>query len=59
MRIPGLISLAPVVNSLSKCNRKLNRHADHRGGHDYTIGEISGSHGGEYEDDCFLGCCAL
>jgi hypothetical protein len=23
-----------------------------------TIGEISGSHGGEYEDDCLLGCCA-
>jgi hypothetical protein len=23
------------------------------------IGEISGSHGGEYEDDCLLGCCAV
>jgi hypothetical protein len=22
-------------------------------------GEISGSHGGEYEDDCLLGCCAV
>jgi hypothetical protein len=22
-------------------------------------GEISGSHGGEYEDDCLLGCCTL
>jgi hypothetical protein len=21
--------------------------------------EISGSHGGEYEDDCLLGCCAV
>jgi hypothetical protein len=24
-----------------------------------TPGEISGSHGGEYEDDCLLGCCAV
>jgi hypothetical protein len=23
------------------------------------LGEISGSHGGEYEDDCLLGCCAV
>jgi hypothetical protein len=23
------------------------------------IGKISESHGGEYEDDCRLGCCAL
>jgi hypothetical protein len=23
------------------------------------IVEISGSHGGEYEDDCLLGCCAV
>jgi hypothetical protein len=23
-----------------------------------TRGEISGSYGGEYEDDCLLGCCA-
>jgi hypothetical protein len=22
------------------------------------IGEITGSHGGEYEDDCLLRCCA-
>jgi hypothetical protein len=22
-------------------------------------GEISGSHGGEYKDDCLLGCCAV
>jgi hypothetical protein len=22
-------------------------------------GEISGSDGGKYEDDCLLGCCAL
>jgi hypothetical protein len=22
-------------------------------------GEISGSHGGKYEDDCLLGCCAM
>jgi hypothetical protein len=22
-------------------------------------GEISGSHGGEYEDGCFLGSCAV
>jgi hypothetical protein len=21
--------------------------------------EISGSHGGEYENDCLLGCCAV
>jgi hypothetical protein len=21
--------------------------------------EISGSHGGEYEDDCLLGCCTM
>jgi hypothetical protein len=21
--------------------------------------EISGHHGGEYEDDCLLGCCAV
>jgi hypothetical protein len=21
--------------------------------------EISGSHGGEYEDDCLLGCCVV
>jgi hypothetical protein len=25
----------------------------------YSTGEISGSHGGEYEDDCLLGCCAV
>jgi hypothetical protein len=23
------------------------------------IDEISGSYGGEYEDDCLLGCCAV
>jgi hypothetical protein len=23
------------------------------------IGEISGSRGGDYEDDCLLGCCAV
>jgi hypothetical protein len=23
------------------------------------IGEISGSHCDEYEDDCLLGCCAM
>jgi hypothetical protein len=23
------------------------------------VGDISGSHGGEYEDDCLLGCCAV
>jgi hypothetical protein len=23
------------------------------------IGEISGSHGDEYEDGCLLGCCAV
>jgi hypothetical protein len=23
------------------------------------IGEISGSYGREYEDDCLLGCCAV
>jgi hypothetical protein len=23
------------------------------------IGEISGPHGDEYEDDCLLGCCAV
>jgi hypothetical protein len=23
------------------------------------IGEISGSYGGEYEDNCLLGCCAV
>jgi hypothetical protein len=23
------------------------------------VGEISGSHGGEYEDDCLLACCAV
>jgi hypothetical protein len=22
-------------------------------------GEISGSHGGEYEHDCLVGCCTL
>jgi hypothetical protein len=25
----------------------------------YHVGEILGSHGGEYEDDCFLCCCAV
>jgi hypothetical protein len=25
---------------------------------DFVLGDISGSHGGEYEDDCLLGCCA-
>jgi hypothetical protein len=25
----------------------------------FRIGEISGSHGGEYEDDCLLGCYAV
>jgi hypothetical protein len=24
-----------------------------------VISEVSGSHGGEYEDDCVLGCCAV
>jgi hypothetical protein len=24
-----------------------------------VVGEISGSHGGEYEDGCLLGCCAV
>jgi hypothetical protein len=23
------------------------------------VGETSGSHGGEYEDDCLLGCCSV
>jgi hypothetical protein len=25
----------------------------------WTVCEISGSHGGENEDDCLLGCCAV
>jgi hypothetical protein len=25
----------------------------------YIHGEISGPHGGEYEDDCLLGCSAV
>jgi hypothetical protein len=26
----------------------------------FNTGDISGSHGGEYEDDdCLLGCCAV
>jgi hypothetical protein len=25
----------------------------------YFISEIAGSHGGEYEDDCLLECCAV
>jgi hypothetical protein len=25
----------------------------------HEVGEISGSHGGKYEDDCLLGCCAM
>jgi hypothetical protein len=24
-----------------------------------NLGEISGSHGGEYEYDCLLGCCVV
>jgi hypothetical protein len=24
-----------------------------------TFGEVSGSHGGEYEDGCLLECCAV
>jgi hypothetical protein len=24
-----------------------------------SVGEISGSHGNEYEDGCLLGCCAM
>jgi hypothetical protein len=24
-----------------------------------VLGEISGFHGGEYEDGCLLGCCAV
>jgi hypothetical protein len=24
-----------------------------------ALDDISGSHGGEYEDDCLLGCCAV
>jgi hypothetical protein len=24
----------------------------------FLLGEISGSHGGKYEDDCLVGCCA-
>jgi hypothetical protein len=24
-----------------------------------NIGEISGSRGGKYEDECLLGCCAV
>jgi hypothetical protein len=29
-------------------------------GSDYiTFDEIAGSRGGEYEDDCLLGCCAV
>jgi hypothetical protein len=24
-----------------------------------SLCEISGSHGGKYEDDCLLGCCAV
>jgi hypothetical protein len=27
--------------------------------HEVRFSEISGSHGGEHEDDCLLGCCAL
>jgi hypothetical protein len=27
--------------------------------YDNERGEISGSHGGEYEDDCLLGCHAM
>jgi hypothetical protein len=25
----------------------------------FNLGEILGSRGGEYEDDCLLGCCAV
>jgi hypothetical protein len=25
----------------------------------YNMGDISGSYGGKYEDDCLLGCCAV
>jgi hypothetical protein len=25
----------------------------------FKIGEISDSHGGEYEDECLLECCAV
>jgi hypothetical protein len=31
--------------------------ATHRS--NYLSDEISGSHGGVYEDDCLLGCCAV
>jgi hypothetical protein len=32
--------------------------ADFRHNNHPFIGDISGSHGDEYEDDCLLGCCA-
>jgi hypothetical protein len=36
---------------------------DQAGGRDQDnnnmLGEISGSHGSEYDDDCLLGCCAV
>jgi hypothetical protein len=39
------------------------RQGIHRGegvaGKEHIQSEISCSHGGEYECDCFLGCCAV
>jgi hypothetical protein len=39
----------------------LERWEGGRGGEEAmkNTGEISGSHGGEYEYDCLLGCCAV
>jgi hypothetical protein len=58
-----LRSLGDVVQLQQEFRRKKRvphspHHEDVLMGPHYVIVEISGSHGDEYEDDSFLGCCA-
>jgi hypothetical protein len=39
------------IDNLVACHHKQFTHAG--------ASEISGSHGGDYEDGCLLGCCAV
>jgi hypothetical protein len=50
------------VKSIAKQNKKkipLKLKANLQSGNQIEFGETSGSHGGEYEDDCLLEFCSV
>jgi hypothetical protein len=51
---PGVFTAHGFRSHLDFCSSKLNDSSVTK-----ILGEISGSYGGEYENDCLLGCCVL